>query len=171
MMKKLFLLLFLQIAIGIPATICVAQVITPDALRRSYVEVSKDSASCARLYQKVIKSQNADNITTAYRGAVTAAMSNHSKSKKEKLALFNSGKKLLEQSITSDSSSIETRFLRLSIQTACPKALNYYKQINPDKAFILKNYPTETNLAIKRMISSFALQSASFSEAEKQKLK
>jgi hypothetical protein len=148
-----------------------AQVITPDALRREYEQAFKDSAACSKLYKKLIRSANADNVTTAYRGAVTTAMANHVKTKKEKLELFNQGKKLLEQSIAADNSNAETRFLRLSVQVNAPKALNYNKQIASDKEFILKNYPTLTNTAVKRMISSFAQESKAFTEAEKQKLK
>ena len=45
------------------------------------------------------------------------------------------------------------------------------KNIKTDKAFILKNYSAVTNLAVKRMIASFAQQSSALSENEKQKLK
>ncbi len=165
-MKNLFFLLFF-----ICQTLSYSQVITPDALRREYQQVNTDSASCAKIYKKIIKSNNADNITTAYRGAITASMANYSKDKKEKLKLFNSGKKLLEQAITSDSTNIETRFLRFTIQSNCPKALGYNKQLSSDKNFILKNYSSTTNIAVKRMISSFSQQCKSLTETEKQKLK
>ncbi|MGZ4033878.1 MAG: hypothetical protein ACXVP4_03360, partial [Bacteroidia bacterium] len=147
-----------------------SQNITVDELRKEYNKVSYDSATCARLYKKIIKSNNTDIISTAYKGAISAAMANHLKDKKEKLNLFNSGKKLLEQSITADSSNIETRFLRFTIQSNCPKILGYNKQINSDKNFILKNY-SSANSVIKKMISSFATKTDYFTEAEKQKLK
>lgn len=148
-----------------------SQNITADALRRSYQQVNSDSATCARLYKKVSTSTDPDNTIIAYRGAITAAMANFSTSKKEKLNLFNSGKKLLEQSIAADSSNIETRFLRFSIQSNCPKLLNYNKNMKADKAFMIKNYPALTTLAVKQMISAFAQQSSAFTESEKQKLK
>jgi hypothetical protein len=165
-MKKLFFILFFTICFN-----SYSQNISVDALRREYNQVNTDSATCAKLYKKMIRSSNADNITTAYRGAITAAMANFPKDKKEKLELFKTGKKLLEQSITADSSNIETRFLRFTIQTNCPKALGYNKQIASDKTFILKNYSTTTNTAVKNMISSFAEKTTYFTEAEKQKLK
>lgn len=165
-MKKLIVFLFLIVNVN-----AFSQTITADALRRVYQQVNTDSASCAKLYKKITTSTDSDNIIVAYRGAITASMANFSTDKKEKLNLFNSGKKLLEQSITTDSSNIETRFLRFTIQSNSPKALNYNKQIKTDKAFILKNYSAITNLAIKRMITSFAQQSSAFTETEKQKLK
>ncbi len=165
-MKRLILLFFFLIS----AT-AFAQNITADALRRSYQQVNNDSAACAKLYKKITSSTDSDNIIIAYKGAITASMANHSKDKKEKLNLFNNGKKLLELSISTDSSNIETRFLRFTIQSSCPKALNYNKHIKTDKSFILKNYSTLTNLAIKRMITTFTQQSSAFTESEKQKLK
>ena len=165
-MKKLVVILFFIINLN-----AFSQSITVDGLRRSYQHVNTDSATCAKLYKKVYKSTDADNIAIAYRGAVIASMANFSTDKKEKLNLFNSGKKLLEQSITADSSNIETRFLRFTIQSNCPKALNYNKQIKSDKAFILKNYSAITNIAVKRMIASFAQQSSALTESEKEKLK
>ena len=165
-MKKLVFFLFI-----IANTNAFAQNITADALRRSYQQVNTDSATCSKLYKKINTSTDSDNIIVAYRGAITASMANFSTDKKEKLSLFNSGKKLIEQSIAKDSSNIETRFLRFTIQSSCPKALNYNKQMKSDKAFILNNYSSVTSLATKRMITSFAQQSKAFTETEKQKLK
>ena len=165
-MKNIFFLLFFISGYSI-----FSQTITVDALRREYEHAFKDSAVCSKLYKKLIKSSNTDNITIAYRGAITTAMANHAKDKKDKLTFFNSGKKLLEQAIAVDNINIEIRFLRFTVQTNAPKALNYNKHIESDKEFILKNYPTVTNIAIKRMITSFAQQSSSLTETEKQKLK
>ncbi len=165
-MKRLLFFLFLILNAN-----AFSQTITADALRRSYQQVNADSVTCAKLYKKISTSTDSDNIIIAYRGAITASMANFSKDKKEKLNLFNSGKKLLEQSIAADSSNIETRFLRFTIQSNCPKALNYNKNIRADKVYILANYSYLSNLAIKRMISAFAQQSTSLSETEKKQLK
>ncbi|MCX6295046.1 MAG: hypothetical protein NTX97_03090 [Bacteroidetes bacterium] len=146
-----------------------SQNISLDGLRREYQQVNKDSASCAKLYKKIIKSNSADLVTIAYRGAITASMANYPKNKMDKLKIFNSGKKLIEQSIAADSSNIETRFLRFTIQSYCPKALGYSKQITSDKNFILKNYSAVSNIAVKKMIQSFFLQSKVLTEIEKQK--
>lgn len=165
-MKKVAFILFI-----LTSFTSFAQVITVDALRRDYQNVKTDSTTCANLYKKIVKSNNADLITTAYRGAITAAMAGYSKDKKEKIKLFSTGKKMLEQSITSDSSNIETRFLRYTVQSNCPKALGYNKQLKSDKEFILKNYSIITNFAIKNMIKKFLLQYTTLTETEKQKLK
>lgn len=165
-MKKIVFIFFLLLSAA-----SFSQVITPDALRREYAQVKTDSASCAKLYKKIVKSNNADVITTAYRGAITAAIANYSNDKNEKLKLFNTGKKLLEQSIATDSSNIEMRFLRYTVQTSAPKALGYNKQLKSDKNFILKNYSSISNIAVKNMIKSFLLQYTTLTEIEKQKLR
>ncbi len=165
-MKKVVFILFLFVSFT-----SFSQVMTPDGLRREYRQVKTDSVSCAKLYKKIVKSNNADALTTAYRGAITAAMANYSKDKKEKIILFNTGKKILEQSIATDSSNIEIRFLRYTVQTSCPKALGYNKQLKSDKDFILKNYSSITSIAIKNMIKIFLLQYTTLTETEKQKLK
>lgn len=165
-MKKLLSLLFFIVTAQ-----AFSQVVTLDAFRREYQYCFKDSATCYKIYKKATNSTANDMLSNAYRGAITTAMANHSKNKMEKLSLFNSGKKLLEQSISTDTTNIETRFLRFTVQTNCPKALGYHKQINSDKAFILKNYSSVTNMAVKKMITSFAIQSKDLSETEKQKLK
>jgi hypothetical protein len=164
MKKYLFILFFLYSGIAF------SQGISLDALRREYPQVNTDSASCAKLYKKMIRSNNADAISTAYRGAITAAMANQVTNKQEKIKLFSIGKKLLEQSIALDSNNIETRFLRFTIQTNCPKALGYNKQISADKQFILKNYNGITSMALKKMITGFLLQSKLLTAIEKQKL-
>ena len=87
-MKQFMLLLFLVLEIGVSS-----QTISVDALRREYQQVNSDSASCAKLYSRVNKTSNSDIITNAYRGAISISMAKHSKEKKEKIKLFNTGKK------------------------------------------------------------------------------
>jgi hypothetical protein len=164
-MKQFILLLFFLSSFGASS-----QTITVDALRREYQQVHSDSALCAKLYSRVNKTNNSDIITNAYRGAISISMANHSKEKKEKIKLFNTGKKILEESIASDSSNIELRFIRFTIQTNCPKVLRYNKEIVNDKNFILKNFSSITNGAIKKMIVSFFNQSNSVTDSEKKNL-
>ena len=148
-----------------------SQTITVDALRREYPSINKDSASCAKLYKKILKVTIPDNTTDAYKGAITIVMAGFVKGKELKLSLFLNGKKMLEKSIASDTSDIELRFLRFTVQTNCPKILGYNKKINSDKNFILKHYSSVTNPAIKNLFHSFLLQTSFFTEAEKQKIK
>jgi len=149
------------------------QNISIETLRNDYFKVDTDSLSCAKLYNKVKDQNFSDNTQQAYKGAITAAMANHVKNKQEKIKLFNNGKKLLEESIKNDSSNIELVFLRLTIQSSCPKALGYYSKIEKDKTYIIKNIETAKSSLVKKRIIEFLLNSGkiSLSEAEKNKLK
>jgi len=111
-MKNLFVLLyFLLFAVTMNG-----QGVTIETLRKEYYKVSTDSITCGKLYDKVENLTSTDNLINGYKGAITAAMANHVKSKAEKLKLFNSGKKLIEAAIKADAQNVELRFLRFTIQ-------------------------------------------------------
>lgn len=165
-MKRLFFLLsfsFLQVIL--------AQNISIETLRKNYFKVQIDSSTCAKLYESISKTNSTDNIILGYKGAITASMANYKENKLEKLNLFNTGKNLIEQSIANDKENIELKFLRLTIQSSCPKMLGYNKQISADKNFVLENFSTIKNSTLKNEISSYLLLSDYVNENEKQKIK
>jgi hypothetical protein len=151
----------------------ISQTTNIETLRNDYYKVDTDSVACAKLYKKVKDQTFSDNTMQAYKGAITASMANHSKNKQEKIKLFNSGKKLLEESIKADSSNMELLFLRLTIQTSCPKALGYNSKIEKDKTFIINNIDKSKSALLKKRIIEFLLTSnrVNLTEAEKNKLK
>lgn len=164
MWKKLFLLFFL-FSFGAKGQDLL------ETLRKDYRKVSKDSSSCAKLYEKVKSTDRNDPLFSAYKGAVTAAMAEHTKNKESKIKLFTSGKKLLESAIASDTSSAEMRFLRFTIQTSCPKILGYNKQIESDKTFVINNLSKIKNEVVKENIRGFMGSSTSLTAKEKEALK
>jgi len=163
-MKKIILFLFI-----FTSTFLLAQP-SLETLRNDYYKLNTDSAACAKLYKKVSAFGVEDNVFNGYKGAITASMANHVTAKAEKLKLFNSGKKLLEQSIKTDSSNVELRFLRLTIQTNCPKALGYYKQISSDKIYIVDHFNSVKSITIKKRMSEYLLASKLLTEEEKKKI-
>lgn len=148
-----------------------AQNISIEGLRKDYGKVRKDSVSCAKVYAKVKKSSSQDNTINAYKGAIIASMANYSKVKEEKIGLFKEGKQLLEKAIASDNNNVELRFLRMTIQTNCPKALGYNKEIENDKKLILSKLSSIKDPGLKNMMSEFLLDSKFVSEKEKSELK
>jgi hypothetical protein len=161
MKKAAFLFLFVFITVSTFAQVNL------EALRKEYAKASSDSALCAKMYQRLSKTDNSNNVITGYRGAAAALMADHSKGKAEKLKFFREGRSLLEQSIIKDNSNAELRLLRLSIQSNCPKVLNYNKDIPADKKFILDNYKTIKDQGLKTMLRDFCLKSSAFSSEEK----
>ncbi|MCW3101671.1 MAG: hypothetical protein JWO09_111 [Bacteroidetes bacterium] len=164
-MRKLLFFLFILASASLQA-----QNISTEQLRKAYYKLNTDSATCAELYAKVSKTNSPDNLITGYKGAITASMASHVKSKQEKIKLFTNGKKLLEQAIAADSANVELRFLRFTIQTNCPKALGYYRQADTDKRYILSHLDSLKNTSLKNKISEYMLASATLSAEEKKKL-
>jgi hypothetical protein len=166
-MKKSCFLFVLLLASGLMA----AQTIPVETLRKEYHYLNKDSVACVKLYAKISTIDPQDNLTLGYKGATTAAMANFAKGKAEKIKLFNSGKKMLEQSINADTTNPELRFLRFTVQTNAPKALGYHTQIENDKKYMIAHYNEINNPTVKGRISEYLLGSGKLSEEEKKKLK
>lgn len=161
-MKKLlfFILLFAR-------TFVKAQV-SIETLRKEYYKLNTDSTACVNLFKKVSSSTNPDNLFIGYKGAVTASMANYVNAKGEKLKLFNTGRRLIDQSIAADSLNTELRFLRFTIQSNCPKALGYYQQIEPDKKYILAHLNSIRSPEQKIKMEEF-LRTSKFVTEEKEK--
>lgn len=166
MRKHFFIFIFLIVSAFINA-----QPISIETLRKEYHNLSTDSAACVRLFEKISSINSSDNLIAGYKGATTTAMANFAKGNAEKIKLFNSGKKLLEQSIRSDSTNAELRFLRFTIQTSSPKALGYNSQIENDKKYILSHFDQINSKIVKSRISEYMVSKGKLSDEEKQKLK
>ncbi len=160
----LFLSLFFCVAVN-------AQNVNVDALRKEYFKLNTDSVACARIYRILLNTDVKDNLLNGYKGAVSMIKAKYLKSKEEKIKLFTAGKKVLEQSIKTDSVNAELRFLRFTIQTNCPKALGYYKQIDPDKEFIISHFTALKNSELKQQIAEYLLSSSCVTADEKKKIK
>jgi len=144
---------------------------TLESLRKEYYKLDTDSAACAKLNAKLSKLITSDNTIIGYKGAVSACMANHVKTRQQKIMFFNKGKEMLEQAISTDTANTELRFLRFTIQTGAPKALGYNRQISNDKSFILKNAGTMKDAGLKRSIAEFMAQSSYLTDGEKAKAK
>jgi hypothetical protein len=130
--------------------------ISVSRLRATYSQVVQDSVACSTLYNKIKIYNESDNLLLGYKGAVTAALSNHIKQKEEKLKVFKEGKRQLEQAIAKDTNNIELRFLRLTIQSNCPKILGYNKQVISDKNYIQRNIAALDNTPeLKKNVKEF----------------
>ena len=82
------------------------------------------------------------------------------KTAKDKMSLFNAGKKILESEIKSNDSNVEYRFLRLLIQENAPKQLKYDGNIEEDALSIVAGY-SKLKESTKTAIESYAKKSAS----------
>ncbi|WP_067149969.1 hypothetical protein [Pseudotamlana agarivorans] len=107
------------------------------------------------------------NELVAYKGASIALMAKSAKTIKEKKEGFMEGVNLVEYAVEKDTSNIEVRFIRLSIQQNVPKILKYNQEIESDKAFVIKHYNEIKSSHLKMHIGDYISNSKKFSDADK----
>ena len=101
----------------------------------------------------------------ALSGALLMKKSGFLKSGKDKLALFEKGKIMLETSIKKEYQNAEYRFLRLVIQENCPAILKYHDQVNDDAQQIRNSFQLFAP-AVKKAIRDYAKKSKTLKEDE-----
>jgi len=147
------------------------QSITLEEARKYYSEAMKNKETCESIFRKFANvSSSENNILLGYKGAVTVAMSKYLKTAKEKMAYFNDGKKLIEEAISKDSKNVELKFIRFTIQSNCPPALKYNKNIPEDKKYIIENLVNVKNAVVRTKIKEYLLESKHTSVEEKEKI-
>lgn len=141
-------------------------------IRLQYPAAVKSSEITAKIEGELRNMNSASNSTLlAYKGTILTLKAKFSKSKNEKKEFFKEGVTNIENAIKADSSNIEIRYLRLSVQENSPRFLGYHKDIEEDKEFILKNYSSISSKELKSVIIDYVLKSNSFDESEKSEIK
>jgi hypothetical protein len=137
-------------------------------VRQKYI-LAKDSAKeTEELYTLLEKmpDDSADNTMIAYKAASLTLRAKHEKGLLNKKKLFTQGVKLLEAVVKRDANNYEVRVLRLGIQENAPKITGYNKDIQNDKAFLIKNYSTQ-KADLKAFTFGFIKISKLFTKEEK----
>ncbi len=140
--------------------------------RSEYTEAVESSEIATKLDGELAGvSSSSKPVLLAYKGAISTLKAKFAKSINDKKEFFKEGVSLIESAIEAEPSNIEIRYVRMSVQENSPKFLGYYKNIEEDKQFILKNYANVTSNELKDTIKNFVLKSESFSENEKASFK
>jgi hypothetical protein len=148
-----------------------AQGVTIEEARKLYAGSMESKETCETAYARFAQVEStASPLLVGYKAAITVAMSKHQKVAKEKIAYFNTGKKMLEEAIGGDSDNVELKFIRYTIQVNCPPALKYNKNLDTDKAFIIDNLSSVKNASVRKKIKEYFLQSKHITAEEKQKI-
>jgi hypothetical protein len=79
------------------------------------------------------------NLKRAYYAAAEMTSAQYKINPAAKIKAFNSGKKILEATILADTSDLEARYIRFTIQQNAPSFLGYNKSISSDKNYIIKH--------------------------------
>ena len=137
-------------------------------IRSQYPSAVKSAEITAKLEEKLTDVNSSNKVVLlAYKGAVSTLKAKFAKTKKEKKEYFKEGTSWIESAIRAEPSSIEIRYIRMSVQENSPKFLGYHKNLEEDKAFVLKNYSSISSTELKDVIKDFVLKSENFSETEK----
>jgi hypothetical protein len=139
-------------------------------IRNLYYKASaskEDSEKFKMLLQSI---SNPDQCIKGYIAASYMIDAKHAYNPATKLSYFNNGKNMLDDAIKNAPAHIELRFLRISIQTNAPSFLEYNKQIEMDKNFILSMYASQKDSDLKKRIREFMNASDICTEQEKKLL-
>lgn len=125
-----------------------------------YTALASDSKEVVQKQLDGLQSLKESSEVKAFKGALQMKAAQFQKTAKDKMALFNSGKKILESEIKSNDGNVEYRFLRLLIQENAPKQLKYNGNLDEDVMAIVAGY-SKLKESTKTAIASYAKKSAS----------
>lgn len=89
---------------------------------------------------ELVKTAAPEKERDGYEGALLMKKAGLLKKPKERLDLFKPGRIKLETAISADNDNTEFHFLRLAIEEHAPKIVKYHKDIENDKAMIVRNF-------------------------------
>jgi len=143
---------------------------------RKMMDAAVDNSSIAQKMYTSFKSFNeSESLLMGYRAISELLMCKHAFNPISKLAHFNKGKKLLEQSIKSAPGNPELIFLRYTTQVSVPSLLNYSANLKTDKNILLiylkRGITEETDRDLYCRIREYLEQSGNLSVNERSAIK
>lgn len=124
---------------------------TLEDLRNKYTDVVADSELCKDLIDNLSDKKDLSSTERAYLGAIQTIWANHTKSPISKWKTFQRGKDNIEAAVKASPNNIEIRMLRYSVQSNCPKFLNYYDEMDADRDYIVENKAQIKSPALLKM--------------------
>jgi hypothetical protein len=142
-------------------------------MRRLYqsAAVSEDSLKKLAMLSAPANNNSAAMVYLGYKGAATIMQAKYQVNPFSKLESLKKGKEILQTAIIKDTTQLETRYLRFTIQTNLPSFLNYSADINNDKLFLLSNYRSIQDEELKKMVFQYLSTSKFCTEEELKKIK
>jgi hypothetical protein len=164
-MKLLFLsLLFIRLHLAPEPTLA--------ELRNCYRQAATQKTVAKKLDQLLaMVDTNAAPVLIGYKGANEMIQAKYVINPIAKLSKFNRGKDFLQLAINRDTSNLETRFLRFSIQSNIPVWLNYKDEMIADKHFLIDHFSRSKDQELKDMIIGYFIATNTLTEIEIKKIK
>lgn len=129
-------------------------------LRTNMRAVFEDKVVLERLQARLASAVTMpDPLLSGYKGILLMAEGKHRTNLFTKAAPFNEGKALLDGAIQAQPTSVELRFLRLSVQVNVPGILRYSANKTEDRAFIEAHLHEVKNEQLRRRMIDFIAKS------------
>ena len=146
--------------------------VSPDLkkMRVHFVLMSKQEASVVAIKEIALTSKDVPvNLKRAYYAAAEMTSAQYKINPASKIRVFNSGKKILEEVFLSDTSDLEVRYIRYTIQKNAPAFLGYNKSIVSDKFFLIKHLSANRSIdpQLFSFVYAYLLTYGSLSQQEK----
>jgi hypothetical protein len=106
----------------------------------------------------------------SYRAMLIFLKANYINNPFKKLNTFNKARNKMEKAVELNPNDIETRFLRISIQTKIPSFLDYNKNKEEDKSFIVKHSKEMADENLKSLILEFFRENQLLTQEEYKQL-
>ncbi len=126
--------------------------------RNQYEKAIKNKALAEKMVAALELKSNITPIERGYKGALKMILAKHYYNPLNKLNSFNAGKTELEKAIELLPNSPELIYLRYSCSVNSPSFLNYKKNVQADKAFLVKAIVTLKDEDLKKRISAFLVK-------------
>lgn len=109
-------------------------------IREHFPLMSKQETSVNVVKETALKSNDVSvTLKRAYYAAAEMTSAKYKLNPATKISTFNSGKKILEATILSDTANLEARYIRYTIQQNAPSFLGYKTNLSSDKFFLIKH--------------------------------
>lgn len=150
-MKKNFKYLAFFILIGFRGSS--SEVLPKALIRLTYISAATNEQDCMKLLNYCEINEISDiHFRQAYKACGMIIMAKHLINPISKMTHFNKGKDLLEEVIRKAPLNTELRYLRFSVQSNVPGFLNYNKELQTDKVFLLNSLRTLEDDQLKKLI-------------------
>lgn len=141
-----------------------------EELRNSYAKANQSVTNTQNFIDLAEKQSSSDAVISGYKAAAKIMEAKITTEKSKRKSFIKSGAANLESIIKSNPNNVELRLVRLSVQENLPKIVGYHSSLKDDKTFLLSNF-SKQNSALKNYIKRFALQSKTFTPADRALLK
>lgn len=136
--------------------VCLQSAVSVKEARDAYFDCSKGKIEASK-FEKLLDSvdDKAAPVLICYKGASEMMRAKNAVNPISKYSFFKRGKVLIETGLNRDSSSVESHFIRFSVQHNLPGFLGYNRNVVQDSLLIEKMLPDMQDNDLKFRITEY----------------